>query len=1010
MAQMIGAVHGVQNRQAPKRQKIERSSDDPRKPVIFEAHTGGELGAYIDEHKAKDAQIRAIPETIDLTEELDSQSAGPPPSADEIVCFGMFDGVRVNVQMIPFASSDNDFKLHGLGCWPILMCKTSPGYPKDQSSRDNPVINVHDGKGNIFGKLASPHGIAISKLISWQPLRAKLSTTFLQKRPLKGGETVGSPVSEAHPIQVLLYGRKSCANALVYRLQSFKLSLVHPPPSRIKKGLLYFNPYEALTSAEQTSMGLTAGGQSLFPHDVRTLEEVQAEVMNIFDSLGDVELLEEYPDPPFITTSLLKHQKQALSFMSLKEGKRLFSNSEPGNNTFWRKKRRANGQVFYKFLLFGHEQDREPGESRGGILADVMGLGKTLSILALAASTRADARDFEGEEVPPTDPGERKVFFQSRATLIICPLSVINNWVEQVSAHMDMDQVRIRVQHGSTRLTDPKALKDHDVVITTYHQIANEYSGRAYRGISPMSQINWFRIVLDEAHMIRTSKTQMAKSVCRLHAQRRWSVTGTPVQNRLEDLGSLLTFLRLEPVHDKASFGRYVSGPLKSTTDKHTLATLRCLVDSIALRRDKSKIDLPPRHDIRVDLEFSKEETRVHNTLRKDSENQVKAITKNKSGTVGKAYIHVLQSILRLRQACAHGKELLGEEDVRFLEGHDVDTAINLDAEEDDDPFGMKAKFSAEEVYRTVRLMLDTDACRCCMCSNVISPTDIDGSVSDGADGTFGYMSRCFDLICTDCINDFQAGVKKHETDPKAGYCPKCGQIIIAQAQFPLEAQEYENHIDEHLQSNDKSAASRGKKWHGTYSGPSTKVKRLIQMLNDDKYASQMAPGKPVIKSVIFSGWTQHLDLIEIALKANQTTFCRLDGRMDREARKRSLDRFALRDGGPTVILVSIAAGGLGLNLTRACKAYVMEPQYNPQAEAQAVDRVHRLGQTEEVTITRFIMKDSFEHKVIEVQDRKKQIATMTVDRKRAREAMTQQNKLIELKALFAPVPRSKPS
>ena len=95
-----------------------------------------------------------------------------------------------------------------------------------------------------------------------------------------------------------------------------------------------------------------------------------------------------------------------------------------------------------------------------------------------------------------------------------------------------------------------------------------------------------------------------------------------------------------------------------------------------------------------------------------------------------------------------------------------------------------------------------------------------------------------------------------------------------------------------------------------------------------------------------------------------EVNYVRLDGQMNRAKRTAALDAFR-DDHSVTVIIISITAGGLGLNLTTGLKGYVMEPQFNSAAEAQATDRVHRLGQTREVYATRFIMRDSFEEKIL---------------------------------------------
>ncbi|KAK5018511.1 hypothetical protein LTR60_001472, partial [Cryomyces antarcticus] len=155
------------------------------------------------------------------------------------------------------------------------------------------------------------------------------------------------------------------------------------------------------------------------------------------------------------------------------------------------------------------------------------------------------------------------------------------------------------------------------------------------------------------------------------------------------------------------------------------------------------------------------------------------------------------------------------------------------------------------------------------------------------------------------------------------------------------------------------------------------------------------------IKSVIFSGWTSHLDLIQIALEDHGIGFTRLDGTMRRPQRAAALTAFR-EDSNVTVILVSISAGGLGLNLTTGSKVYVMEPQYNPAAEAQAVDRVHRLGQTREVEITRYIMADSFEEKMLILQKKKRDLADLSMNRNvKLDKAESAKARLEELRSLF---------
>jgi len=229
--------------------------------------------------------------------------------------------------------------------------------------------------------------------------------------------------------------------------------------------------------------------------------------------------------------------------------------------------------------------------------------------------------------------------------------------------------------------------------------------------------------------------------------------------------------------------------------------------------------------------------------------------------------------------------------------------------------------------------------------------------------------------------------------------CPICRQTIRLSL-FPLRQGGVDDEQDSRMKT--KENAKHGKDILN-YSGPHTKTKALIHDLLTSKAESEENIFEPPVKSVVFSGWTAHLNLIERSLDENEITYTRLDGKMSRTARGAALDRFR-DDPSIHVILVSITAGGLGLNLTTANKVYVMEPQYNPAAEAQAVDRVHRLGQKRPVTTVRYIMDDSFEEKMLELQDKKKKLASLSMDsegRKSMDKAEAARRRLEDLRSLF---------
>ncbi|UKZ73984.1 hypothetical protein TrVFT333_001638 [Trichoderma virens FT-333] len=719
---------------------------------------------------------------------------------------------------------------------------------------------------------------------------------------------------------------------------------------------------------------------------LRTVEEVRSEVMG----------------------------KQGLYFMIAREQPRELQLDEKGMVSFWQTKLAPTGQPVFHNVITDEGQATVPTDTRGGILADMMGLGKTLSILSLITSTMDEAREFkrltpEQPSAPETrqtrdemDPiqaplGLTPVSQNTRSTLIICPLSTITNWEEQIKQHVAPGKLSYHIYHGPNRIKDLARLAQFDIVITTYGSVSNELSSRrkAKTGSFPLEELGWFRIVLDEAHMIREQTTMQFKAIVRLQAQRRWAVTGTPVQNRLDDFAALLSFLRLEPFHHRSKFLRHIVEPFKAC-DPDIVPKLRILVDSITLRRLKDKIDLPPREDLIVKLDFSPEERSIYDLFARNAQDRVKVLAGNPTSVAlgGNTYIHILKAILRLRLLCAHGKDLLNDEDLAALRGMSAEMAIDID--EDDENAG-GSLLSHQKTHEMFTLMQDTNNDNCIECNKKISSQEqpID---AEKEDDTIGYMTSCFHVVCRSCIRVFKQRAKAALPPGElAGPCIVCN----AHVRFGfvnIRRSDADGEHDGILKSKFKHA----RKDVDNYNGPHTKTKALLEDLLKSKAASDANPQELPFKSVVFSGWTSHLDLIELALKEANIKFTRLDGSMTRQARTVAMDNFR-EDRSIHVILVSITAGGLGLNLTAGNNVYVMEPQYNPAAEAQAVDRVHRLGQKRPVRTIRYIMRNSFEEKMLELQEKKKKLASLSMDgqNKALDKAEAARQKLMDLRSLF---------
>ena len=841
------------------------------------------------------------------------------------------------------------------------------------------AIDVLDPTGTRFGKLDIRTSGGLAPILDGYSTNRLRLLGELQPRKKIAHHPPGQPVSENYFVHITLLAPKKMVPGLGKFLSQKQLFLHDPNVALLKThfklNVEVMNPHKpkdhtpeqsalASTSAHYSySNGKSLGGTTGFT--ARTAEEIQRDVNGMFDKLTSHDNLPRRDTPANIATELMVHQKQGLYFMVDKETVK----ENSGDGSFWRQKQKKNGAVYYQHVLTGIEMNHPPPSVQGGILADMMGLGKTLSILSLIVDSLEDARRWG--RIPATRGPDSRVRCNGQTTLLIVPVSTVANWEEQIKLHVKPDTLNYYIYHGQHRSRDLQYLSSFDIVITTYNVVSTEYEGAK---TSTLESIEWFRVVLDEAHIIREQSTKQSKAICSLPAQRRWAVTGTPIQNRLEDFGALVKFLRVEPFADSGEFKRNFLTPLKNA-EEGAIDRVRLLVDSITLRRLKDKIDLPAREDLVHRLDMSEKELAFHEAFAHDSRQLISrmAINNDKKGIGAKNYVRVLRCILRMRQVCAHGSDLLNDDDLQALEGLNPSNAIDLGDEDEED----KPVLSLKQVVDMLNLLRENEEDRCASCKTKIragSPCfDEAGNTSRDIDN-MGYMTPCFHVICPSCYPDFLRQVDARRTSDGFMTCPLCEDYVRATF-FLLSYSAIAKHeeTEARVRSDPKLA-----KRVGRYSGPSTKTKALIEELAKARQWSEAHSDQAPLKSVVFSGWTNHLDLIQIALEEQGFVYTRLDGQMPRKQRATALASFR-DDASVHVILVSIGAGGLGLNLTSASQAFVMEPQFNPAAEAQAVDRVHRLGQKRPVTIVRFIMRNSFEEKMRELQEKKMRIADLTL-------------------------------
>ena len=903
------------------------------------------------------------------------------------VCLGKIGGAKVMAHQLPRTGT----KAGAISktTWPSIRC-TLQRFP----GKGN-IIMVRDAEGKDFGSIDARVALGLCPLMDTAHYKIRTSAR-LDARSRKAFELPGQQTSGYMNISITLYAPRQYVEVIGGVLGKRHIQLQTPLSS--DPGVEILNPHSG-QKAPKSAAWLKP--RTYTTAVTRTQEEMQDDINNLFDSIEHSEKLPFKEPDDTIVTPLLDHQKQALHFLISRENPKDESTDgsahEPAHKSLWRKRIRSNGNTAWYNVITGDQSHTELPPVLGGILADTMGLGKTLSILSLVCSTLQEAAEWA--DIAPIDTDVDSTIAgvtaltNVKATLLVCPLSVISNWETQIATHVQPDTLKVYVYHGPNRNSDPEFLSDFDVIISTYSTATADTSSRfKKKRQSPFLSLKFFRIVLDEAHVIREQSTLMSQAICRVAATRRWALTGTPIQNRLDDLGALIKFLRVQPFDNYGVFSNAFIRPFKGG-DPQALPHLRLLVDTLTLRRLKDKIDLPQRTETLVELEFSDDEQRLYTWFAKDASNRLQAMNSGKgavqSKMLGKAYHHILRIILCLRLISAHGRELINEDDLKLIEGNSLSNAIDVDADE-------KPALNSRQAYEMYSLFSETTTDTCGNCRQRLTLDETtDETTDDEKDAVFGTMLPCFHLICNDCHASVE---KKIRTTAKDGTseCPFCEEVIsLSFFELTLQGKEDAEEAREKARRDPKKA-----KMMGRYTGPHTKTIALLEQLHQSRSESQSKPDEPPIKSVIFSGWTTHLDLIQIALEEAKFKFVRIDGKMNLKQRRDSISTFD-NDPETTVILISIMAGGLGLNLCVANRVYVMEPQHNPAAEEQAVDRVHRLGQKRDVVITRFIMKNSIEEYMLKKQEAKKDLAKLSLTRQKVGRAEAANARWKELAGMF---------
>lgn len=310
---------------------------------------------------------------------------------------------------------------------------------------------------------------------------------------------------------------------------------------------------------------------------------------------------------------------------------------------------------------------------KGGILADDMGLGKTLQSISLILSN-------------PKPDDAAKLAGVDKTTLVVAPLALIRQWEAELNEKVtDSHKLKVLVHHGPQRTKRFEDLRRYDVVITTYQILVSEHGHSSNSLKAGCFGLHWYRVILDEAHTIKNRNAKSTKACYELRSVYRWCLSGTPMQNNLDELQSLVKFLRIRPYDDIREWKEHIEQPMKNGKGEVAIRRLHSILRCFMKRRTKEILKQPGALDTgekksgddgtgeksatsgfkiterkvtKVEAKFSPAERRFYDRLEARTDKSLESMMKAQ-GKVN--YANALVLLLRLRQVCNHPKLVEGK-------------------------------------------------------------------------------------------------------------------------------------------------------------------------------------------------------------------------------------------------------------------------------------------------------------------------------------------------------------
>ncbi|KPI89470.1 DNA repair protein-like protein [Leptomonas seymouri] len=740
---------------------------------------------------------------------------------------------------------------------------------------------------------------------------------------------------------------------------------------------------------------------------------------------------------------------------------------------------------------------------RGGIFADFMGLGKTRTLISLCEAARAPHVDrVTGSLV------------ESTATLIVCPTSLLTQWVEELRCCVERPAstpLRILVYYGARkrRLTLFQVAQSYDYVITTYQTLTHEQPPLAlsktvggdggggpaltsrlqnnrdgfFGGFGPyddtdefstgdaeaynvdrhlqtevgkLFMIRWARIILDEAHYIRNMRTRQSRSCLRLSGVCKWAVTATPVLNSLNDLYPLLRFLEVPHFSSLQWWNdeivRYFN---QDPRHPRPVTALSILFRSILLRRTpdslvdgKPILDLPPKRVVTHTVALSREETQFYKAIHTKATEKLNALRQRDAFTPYSplaTFTTAFEMLVRCRQTCLHPYIVVAalrkchRPPNGALAGRDGGDARMADTKSEAAMGNGAALLQAQREQQQrreaeQRTALALDQFIQCVVLRRLRITKANEFVQSLVDEIkqqklesreciicLDTVNRpailpCAHVYCEECITHALEATRrcplcKRSTKmaevllvplelldsaqlPAGPGCGSCGAVAVKR----------------------NGHGSEDKMGSGGAEGVPPDVPADLDLTNVANWGLHLSSKTsylvdtitrlpPADKVVVFSTFLTYLRYAQHWLEGSGIACAIYSGSMTMKQKGLLLERFrdAAHPDSPRVLLATTSSCGVGLNLTCANHCFLMEPSWNSGTEEQALNRIHRIGQTKPVTVIKLVADGTIEQNISQLCERKRALSGYCFGSGGAGGGGDGRLRTADLLALFAP-------